>query len=295
MKQTVAAACVVSALVALILAQGRQVVPDRLPKRLESRNFIVAWDPQVVNDSVAETARQRAEAAFDMLSRYLGDENTPRQAKIAILLEGDSPSPDGRYRYPHVDSVGRIHLFRFGGITESYFGPIPHELVHVFRRMIRGNPTWNPFLEEALASYVADQVVPASKSFPLYGFPLELVAAQWLHHEEFIPLSTLMTRHRQLNLPCKLQTYTLRASFFTYLHDEYGKEAVLRLAYHSEAHSEDLYRRIFREDLKQLEKSWMKSLRRSFETIDQASAKAKSYRTETPVKYMKICKPGVDF
>ncbi len=212
-----------------------------------------------------------------------------------MLIEGEARQADGSYKIPHVDGLGRIHLYRYTHSDESYFTALPHEAVHVFRRWIRNTPVWDPFLEEAFASYVSDQVAPVNPGFPLYGHPLTVVAAQWFVRGEGIPLQTLMQRHRQLNLPCKAQSYSLRTSFFHYLHQTYGKASVMRLAYGGKPHSLPLYEEIFGKSFAALESAWKKDLLQRFSQLKNAQQLADSYRSKTPVAYWRICRSGEDF
>ena len=118
-------------------------------------------------------------------------------------------------------------------------------------------------------------------------------------HDEAIPLSVLQRQHRSINLKCKWQTYPLRASFFRYLHDTFGKAALFDLAYGDRPFTEVRYEALFGRSFDQLAAAWEADLRNRLAALDDAATQAQAYREQTPLRYAVqyggICQAGEDF
>ena len=71
--------------------------------------------------------------AIAVLSSIVGRASAQDEGKVVIRSMGPAEQSDGTRGYPHVDSGGRINLFRFGPDFHSHFGQLAHEMVHVFR------------------------------------------------------------------------------------------------------------------------------------------------------------------
>ena len=91
------------------------------------------------------------------------------------------------------------------------------------------------------------------------------------------------------------QSYTLRASFFTYLRDQFGDAPVLAMAYGAERASVERYEAVFGNPFDTLVAAWRADLLAQFQDIPQAAEQADAYRTTTPVQNWRICQQGVDF
>jgi hypothetical protein len=186
-----------------------------------------------------------------------------------------------------VDGRGRIHLYTFGPGIESYFSPLAHEMVHVFR--IGRSPHHDWFTEEGFAEFVALRVDESLAGFPWYDYPVPVVAGQWIANDEAITLSAMRERHDELNLPCKLQTYSLRAAFFDYLGRTYGDRRVIELAQQQRAGADEDYERLFGKPFAKLEAEWRAALIAEYEAIPDAAEQARRYREESPAQYMPVC------
>ena len=193
-------------------------------KQVETRHFIIVWRTPETRPAEVETAKTQAESFFARISEYIGASRAPTE-KLIVILEGEAKQQEGQrkgpskngYRVPHVDRQGRIHLYRYFG---NYFEALSHEMVHAFR--MQTNHWKDGFFEEGFASLIGDALQPDKKGFPRYGVPLTVVAGHWIVSAEDIPLMILKQQHRQISLKCMAQSYSLRASFFKYLQDQFG-------------------------------------------------------------------------
>jgi hypothetical protein len=194
--------------------------------------------------------------------------------------------------------MGRIHLLRYPGPGRGYGSKLGHELVHAFRldwqRRHRRDPGYG-FVEEGFAELMAIRLEPDTLPFPYYGVPRPVVVGQWLLANEAPPLQTLLERHGWLNLHCLLQAYALRGSFFLYLRETFGQEAVLRLAYTEEPVTPALFGQIFGRDFETLATEWRAQALQQFWAVPEAPQLAHDYRTKTPAARSYVCQAGKDY
>jgi hypothetical protein len=278
-------------LLAVLLGAGFAVVPLAAAdeRRIETEHLIIDWKEDAASKAVLDMARDRGETSYAALREMLGHEP---KAKIVISLEGSAQRPDGSWGYPRVDGWGRILLYQYTEEPESTFNALAHEMVHVFRLQPTPHHDW--FLEEGFAEFVARRVDPSPDGFPWYGFPVDVVAGQWIARGEGIPLAVLRESHRDLNLQCKAQSYSLRSSFFLYLGDTHGDTAVLKMANREQAGAPDDYPLFFEHSFDTLVVAWQEALMKSYESIENVDDLAKRYR-ESPVQYMQVCWKGREF
>jgi hypothetical protein len=246
------------------------------------------------SDDIDATAAS-AEQLFARLSAELGQARTPT-TRLIITFEGPGIAPTGQCQLPYTDVFGRIHLFRFPGPGRRYLGNLGHELVHAFRldwwsrhRRDRGSG----FVEEGFAVFMATRMEPDSSAFPYYGVPIPVVVGQWFLNNEAPPLQVLMARHAWLNLRCLTQAYTLRGSFFHYLSDTFGQEAVFRLVYTEEPVTPAVFEPIFGRDFDTLVTDWRTQAVQQFWAVAEAPQLARDYRAKTREIY--VCQPGTDY
>ena len=159
-------------LLIMVLSPSIDRVSAEERNRLETKRLIIEWGEGTVTNEI-EAAKREGGRFYSALREMLDHEP---KSKITILLRGPFEQPDGRRGYPHVDSGGRIHLFRFGPTYRSYFSALAHEMVHVFRRHRRPHADW--FFEEGFAEFVALRVDPSLRGFPWYDFPVIVAAGQ---------------------------------------------------------------------------------------------------------------------
>lgn len=257
--------------------------------RIETKHLIIEWGEGTVASEI-EAAKTEGERFYTAIAEKLGQKP---KGKITILLRGPAEHSDGSRGYPHVDSRGRIHLFRFGPTFRSYFSALAHEMVHAFRLHRRPHADW--FFEEGFAEFVALRVDLSLRGFPWYDSPVVVAAGQWVAKGEDISLKVLRDRHQSLNQPCKAQSYTLRSSFFHYLGDTYGDDALLRMANRERAGDTADYPRFFHKDFGALEAEWRTSLLAEYRSMDDVDELSRRYRQETPIQYMGVCKKGVQY
>jgi hypothetical protein len=278
----------VPSLVLAVAIAGAADVP--YGDRAETEHFVFAWAPGAIDEEGLAYGKRQAESFYGALVERLGESPPDR---IAVLLHGPAERPDGSWGYPRVDSRGRIHLYRFGPTYHGYFGALPHEMVHAFR--IDRNPHHDWFFEEGFAELVALRAGKSLEGFPWYGAPVEIAAGQWLARGEGIPLGVLRERHRDLNLACRAQSYALRSSFFLYLGDTYGDAPLLEMAAGETAGNLADYERLLGKPFEALAADWRAWLLGAFRGRDDAEARARRYRDETPIRSMDVCREGEQF
>ena len=257
--------------------------------RLETKHLIIEWGGGTLANEV-EAAKTEGERFYSALHEMLGHKP---ESKVTIILRGAADQPDGRRGYPHVDSEGRIHLFRFEPSSQSYFSALAHEMVHVFRRHRRPHTDW--FFEEGFAEFVALRVDPSLRGFPWYDFPVVVAAGHWVAKGEDIPLMALRDRHRSLNQPCSAQSYSLRSSFFHYLGETYGDDLVLEMARQERAGELSDYERFFHKDFGALQAEWREALLLEYSSTAEVDELSRRYRKESPIQYMTVCRKGEQF
>ena len=244
----------------------------------------ILWNDGDADADIVERLSNQGERFYASITERLQQEPG---APIILLLQGPAEKPNAPRGYPHVDNFGNIHLYTYGPGFDSYLSPLAHEMVHVFRMDRRGNRDW--FAEEGIAEFIALRVDPSLDGFPWYGTTLVVAAGQWVASNEAIPLDDLRTRHKELNQPCKAQSYTLRASFFVYLGDRYGDDKVLAFARKLPAGSLEDYEEFFGLSFGGLEAQWRTDLMDEYNSIEDVAELSRRYRKNTPIQYMPVC------
>jgi hypothetical protein len=253
----------------------------------ETEHLSIRWVRGVSPEAVEAVAEQ-GEVFYAAIRGLLGVE-PPR--RIPIVLQGPAESPERESRgYPHVDFFARIHLFQYGGQDSSYLSALAHEMVHVFRFDRHEEIDW--FFEEGFAELVALTVDPSLRGFPWYETPVEIAAGQWIASGEDLSLQEMRSRHRELNLPCRAQVYTLRAAFFRHLADRHGLGTVLEIARRRPAGTLADYEESFGQSLSALEAEWRDALLQQYRSTADAEVRARHYRERTPIRYMSVCGGG---
>lgn len=246
-------------------------------------HFTFSWNPSQTTGAEVAKAQSFCEDIYDKLANVIGEERMPSY-KMMVLLEGNGMKENGSKTPPYVDRQGRIHLFKFR--NEDYFEAFAHELVHAVR--INRIPNWEPFFEEGLASTLADLIYRSQSGFPLFGYERSKIMAYFMQEENYISLSTLRARHRELNLKCQLRSYIPREDFFCYLRDEYGISKLLKFAYASQVGSLDLYRDVWGNSFEELESAWTQYTL-SLHSEEEVQNTGEEYFTESTAKYFPPC------
>lgn len=244
------------------------------------------WSDDAMDEAARKLLERTGEAIFEQVVALLG---TGAPQPVVVLMNGPSERPDGSRGIPHVDLAGRVHLYRFGPTHHDYLSAFAHELVHVLR--IGRMPHHDWFFEEGFAEFVALRINEDRRGFPWYGFPVEVVAGQWVVDGSDIPLALVRERHGTVNLPCKLQVYALRGAFFHDLGHRFGDAAVLELAAQERAGAVENYAAILGVGFDALVAEWREGLRNRFLSIADAADQVHRYRTESPARYQPLCTP----
>ena len=259
--------------------------------RTDTENFRIYFDPETVSDRAVELAREISERDFRLVKEFLGDELA--HSPVVLLLAGPGTGPDGGLRIPRVDAAGRILLYRYTERDESYFTPLPHELVHVFRRE---NHSGDWFLEEAFASYVSDQVAPDSPGFPVFGVPIDVVAGQWFvrgrGHLALAASRPTPEAQHSLYGPVVLVEALLLSLSPRHVRQDIPDATGLRLVSESRGPFPGGVRPVARGAGSRL--AGPISPQRYLQ-IERANELAEFYRTRTPVAGWTICRSGEDF
>jgi hypothetical protein len=265
---------------------------------ISTDHFLIESSNPKIARAEAIKISEMAEEYYQRLSNYLGKENTP--AKINIVLEGNAyDEATHQFNYPNVDPAGVVHLYIFPGESYSYSEGLPHELVHAFRTKTWGGKSHQDymkgfgFVEEGFAEFASIQVAPEFVGFVRYGYPLAVVVGSLIEGKKEIPLSVLFDHH-EINPKCIAQAYPLRASFFSYLNETFGKEKVFKLAYSSDV-TKSTFEDIFGRPFDELVAQWKSYAEKSYSSTPNAETLKKDYVEKTPVKYFPTCVQGTDW
>jgi hypothetical protein len=234
-----------------------------------------------------------AEAHYAAIAALVGPDWFPSR-KIEVILQGDkAPGRTGAY----VDEDGAIRLSRYRADLGGYFGPLAHELAHAVRYEY-----WHAFdaglwenfgyIEEGFAEFVALRVDPDKLGFPFYGYDPDVITGERLIRGEGIPQAVMRARH-DLNTPCQWQSYPLRASWFGYIQETYGLEAVLSIAYAEAETTDEMLEGLLGTTLAQVDAAWEQWQLARYAAILGADELAAPYFAkfgEEP-----ICVEGVDY
>ncbi len=271
-------------------AAAAQEKAMNLDQAREGEDFDFYWATGVIEPEGLDYGVRQAEKYYKAVRDVLS--HGPA-GKLKILLLGPAEVEGRRRGSTHVDSRGRIHLFRYGPTYHGYFGALPHEMVHSFR--IHRAPHHDWFFEEGFAEFVALRVGKSMKGFPWYEAPVAVAAGHWLVRGEDIPLRLLRERHRDLNMSCRAQSYTLRSSFVDWLGHTYGDGPLLKMASRQKAGALEDYKALFGKPFDALAAEWREAAVKAYHGLKDADAQAETYRRRTPIQYMNVCGKGEDF
>ena len=255
---------------------------------LEAGHFAVFWRLEEAGPDEIRSLLAVAESVFERISAIVGADRTPTRP-ILLVLAGHGRAADGTWRFPNVDERGRVILLRYADGVMSYAQEIAHELVHAFRRH---SGYWlSGFLEEGFAEAIAMDVDPDEVGFPRYGYPLTVAAGHLLARDEYLPLSVVRARHDDVGRRCQLQAYLERASFFDYLKQLGGRDALLRLVYREDIPTDADYSELFGAPFPDLVTRWETALLADYQQTPDADETADRFRAEPPIASRPICAP----
>jgi len=278
----------------LIAACGNSTEPEPVTSLTRSsEHFEFLSNTARATEAEMDFGIQEAEAHWTAISALVGPERTP-SAKITVVLDGDFNSDrPGAY----VDDRGRVHVTRYREDLGGYFGPLAHEVAHAMRysywhRFQAG--TWENFgyIEEGFAEYAAILADPDKAGFPFYGYDPDAITGQRLIRGEGIPQQVMREQH-DLNTPCQWQTYPLRASWFRYVEEQYGREAVLSIAYSEVETTDERIEALLGATLEQVDAAWEAWQLARYAAILNPDAIAEPYFQK--FENEPICEAGVDW
>ena len=278
----------------LLAACGGSTEPETVvPLERESEHFVFESTSAEATVAEMDAGIQLAEQHHAAMVALVGANRIPA-GKVTVVLEGDfRPDRSGGY----IDPDGVAHLSRYRPDLGGYFGSLAHEIAHALRytywHRFQVGP-WENFgyIEEGFAEYAAITVYPQKAGFPFYGYPVDLITAARLVRGEGIPQQVMRDRH-ELNTPCEWQTYPLRASWFRYIEDEYGREAVLSIAYSEVETTDERIEALLGATLEQVDAAWKAWLLARYAATPDADAMAAPYFQRFGNE--PICEAGVDW
>ncbi len=274
--------------------------PSTFKRTTATEHFDVYWNDSETTAAELASVLAAAEDSYERLDTFLGCDRMPG-SRLVIQLEGDGQTPDHRFNFPHVGARGHIHLYRFPGTGGEYQAQMTHEMVHAFRAVsglaAEHEADWATgfgFVEEAFAEFAARAVQPTQSGFPLYGTPVGVAAAAYITTGQDIPMTALMERH-ELNLRCLIQAYPLRASFFQYLAERFGKDRLFAFAYSHTPVTAASYLEAFDESPQALTTAWRAWELEAFAKVPDGAKAVDAYLNDTPGKFFPKCTAGKDF
>ena len=263
---------------------GAQAIPEA-----ETEHLKLLWREPADEQVVAALSA----AAEELHARVTKVMQVGESGPVTVVFAGPSEQPDGRRMAPFVDAEGRVWLFRFTPDPANHLNALDHELVHALRIDRKDTADW--FFEEGYAEFVALRANPSRAGFPWFGYPVTVVAGQWLASGEAIPMTLLRERHAALNAACTAQAYALRAAFFDWLGNQFGDDDVRAMAGERPAGVGEQYEAHFGAPFEQLVQRWEMDTLAQFESLPDASEQARDYRTQSPIRYQGVCREGTDF
>jgi hypothetical protein len=278
----------------ILAACGDSTEPEPpVPISRSSEHFEFESNTAHATPAEMDLGISEAEAHWAAISALIGPDLTP-SAKITVLLDGDYRSDrTGAY----VDEQGRIHVTRYREDLGGYFGPLAHEIAHAMRYTYWHTYNVGPwenfgYIEEGFAEYAAIIAHPDKNGFPFYGYDPDLITGERLARGEGIPQRVMRARH-DLNSPCEWQTYPLRASWFLYVEETYGRQAVLDIAYSTVETTDERIEAVFGATLTEVDTAWEQWQRDRHAAIPNAEALAEPYFDK--FANVPICVEGEDW
>lgn len=150
-------------------------------------------------------------------------------------------------------------------------------------------------MEEGIAEAVASRLFQENVGFSRYGSPSTIAAGTWLRNGQLIPRQELKDGHFDISQKCLPQSYTLRADFFKYLLEAYGKQDFMDFIYAHDTGSDESYHGNFEKSLSTLETDWLLNLQLRLENFDGADSQITAYKEKIDELLFYVCEAGVDF
>ncbi len=257
------------------------------PLELSSEHFLFTATTQTSSMEEMQEGINRAEEFYSALANII-----PREYEldsvIVVQLNGKYRGP-GTYAY--MDNQGAIQLWRYPAELGGYWSLFAHELIHAiaFDTSVKvGVYEWKSFgfYNEAWAEYLSLLIDPKKTGFPFYGFNEDVVVGHWVQ-QGGLNLAKLRTSHEELNLSCPHQSYTMRASWFRFVDETYGRQAALDIMYGGREMTPRVVEEILGNSLIIVDDAWQKWVLKRYASHPGADAQADSYRAS--ISYYQPC------
>ncbi len=273
----------ISALMILFVMSGCSFFAK--PLELSSEHFLFTATTQTSSMEEMQEGIKRAEELYIALTKIFPTD-FQLDSIIVVKLNGNYESQG-----PYVDGDGTIELWRYSAAEGGYWSLFTHELVHAiaFDTSAKlGALEWASlgFYNEAWAEYVAQLIDPEKTGFPFYGFNENVVAGHWVS-QGGPTLALLRTSHEELNLSCAHQSYTMRASWFRFVDETYGRHAALDIMYGGREMTSEVVEEILGDSLLIVDDAWQTWVLERYALYPGADAEAASYRGN--ISYYQPC------
>lgn len=249
------------------------------------RIVLLARDGEPNASSLAQMSIELGESAA-RVRELLGTDRAP-DVKLVVILDGPGQTGDGPARVPHVDRPGRVFLYWYREGATDYLASAAHEMVHAYRRAAR--TPYTGFTEEGLAQAIALGVAPERQGFPRYGYSIPVVAGHIVARGHELPLRDLWRNDRSVRNRCMIQAYAQRESFFAFLSERFGLDAIIRLVYDERPGDEESWVAAFGAAFDELAEDWRTELMAAWEATPDRNELAHRYRTESPARFQQFC------
>ncbi len=245
------------------------------PLEISSAHFHIVADTSTSSEEEMRALLEQGEA-FHAAIRAIAPPDVRWDPTIKVRLHGDY-----RSEVPYVDREGTIHLWSYPPELGGYEALFAHELVHAIAfdaAVEMGVLKW-PFLgfyNEGWAEYVALLIDPDKTGFPFYGFDEDVVVGHWVAHGG-LSLAALRTAHGKLNT-CWHQAYTMRASWFRYVDEVYGRDVMLDVIYTKDGFAPEVVEAVLGRNLDEVDADWRAWCSARYAAHPSADAEAEAYR-----------------
>ena len=246
------------------------------PLERSSEHFQFVATSATSTEAEMQAGIERAEAVYAAVAAIIPPD-FPLTPVLDVQLNGDL-----RSQSPYVDGDGTIQLYRYSAEEGGYWALLAHEIVHAitFDHGVEiGALDWAAlgFYNEAWAEHVAQIVDPEKSGFPLYGFDEEVVVGHWVS-QGGLSLAALRASHETLNARCEHQAYPMRASWFRYVDETYGRQAALDVFYGGREMTPAVVEEVLGQSLTAVDEAWRDWALARYAEHPAADAQARAYR-----------------